>query len=82
MSFYDQVLREIVVAVGAALFLGSTRALVRRRADAERAAADPAFRKQRERAGELVQAPVARTSAFAILGFVMMVAGIGALVRG
>jgi hypothetical protein len=34
----------------------------------------------RTREGELVQAPVARSVAFAILGFVMLVAGIAALV--
>ncbi len=33
----------------------------------------------RTREGELVQAPVARSVAFAILGFVMLVAGIAAL---
>ena len=34
MSFYDQVLREIVAAFGAALLIGNGLALARRRADA------------------------------------------------
>jgi len=82
VSFYDTVLRELFAAIGAALFLGSSLALWRRRADARLAETDPAFRAKRREAGELVQAPVGRTVAFAILGLVMMVAGIGALVNG
>lgn len=82
MSFYDQVLRETFAAIGAALFVGSGRALLRRRADAAQAAADPSFRAKRTKAGELVQAPLIRTAAYAVLGFVMMVAGIAALVNG
>ena len=34
MGFYDEVLRELLVAMGAALFLGNLMALVRRRAPA------------------------------------------------
>ncbi|MCZ7527795.1 MAG: hypothetical protein M5U14_16325 [Acidimicrobiia bacterium] len=71
MDFYDQVLRELVAALGAALFVGNLMALLRRRADARRAAAG---------SGDLAQAPVARTVAYATLGFVMMVAGIAAMV--
>lgn len=39
MSFYDEVLRELLAAVGAAMFFGNIYALFRRRADAQRAAA-------------------------------------------
>jgi len=39
VNFYDQVLREIVAAIGAALVVGNGLALMRRRRDAERAAA-------------------------------------------
>ena len=38
MSFYDEVLRELVTALGAALFIANLFALVRRRSDARRAA--------------------------------------------
>ena len=38
MSFYDEVLRELITALGAALFLANLFALVRRRSDARRAA--------------------------------------------
>jgi D-serine deaminase-like pyridoxal phosphate-dependent protein len=39
VSFYDEVLRELLAAVGAAMFFGNIYALFRRRADAQRAAA-------------------------------------------
>ena len=39
MSFYDEVLRELLAAVGAAMFFGNLYALVRRRADAREEAA-------------------------------------------
>lgn len=42
MSFYDEVLRELLAAVGAAMFFGNVYALFRRRADAQRAAASKA----------------------------------------
>jgi hypothetical protein len=91
VSFYDEVMRQLVVALGAALLLGNVVALVRRSRDAAdrgvRGGARNAKVKGssrvvatgRTRQGELVQAPVARSVTFAVLGFVMMVAGIAAL---
>jgi hypothetical protein len=92
VSFYDEVMRELVVALGGALFVANVLALFRRRRDAQirgaRAGARSAKVKGssrvqatgRTREGELVQAPVARSVVFAALGFVMMIAGIAALV--
>jgi hypothetical protein len=91
VSFYDQVLRELVVAFGGALLVANVLALVRRRRDANLRTATAGARSAkvkgasraqttgRTREGELVQAPVARSVAFAILGFVMLVSGIAAL---
>lgn len=91
MSFYDQVMRELILAFGAALFFANVIALARRRRDVElrgaRAGARSAKAKGgsrvqttgQTRGGELVQAPLARSVVFAVLGFVMMVAGIAAL---
>ena len=91
MTFYDQVLRELVVAFGGALFVANVLALVRRRRDAQVRSASAGARSAKAkgssrvattgktREGELVQAPLARSVAFAVLGFVMMVAGIVAL---
>jgi hypothetical protein len=73
MSFYDQVLREIVAAIGAALLIGNGLALARRRADAKSGGAG-------RRADELTQAPVGRTVAFMVLGAVMLIAGLAALI--
>lgn len=90
-SFYDEVLRELIVAFGAALFLANGWALVKRGRDAEKRAAVAGARsgkvKGASRAaatgrtldGELVQAPIGRSVAFMVLGFVMLVAGIASL---
>lgn len=88
-SFYDEVLRELVVAVGAALFVANVYALVRRRADADRVAATTVARARpgspvRNQANpaakrELAQVPVGRTVLYAAIGFVVMIAGIASL---
>ena len=91
MSFYDQVLREFVLAFGAALFVANGLALVRRRRDVQTRTVSAGSRNAKAkgasrvaatghtRDGELIQAPLARSASFAVLGFVMMVAGIAAL---
>jgi hypothetical protein len=89
-SFYDEVLRELIVALGAALFVGHGLALLRRKRDAERRAVTSGARSGkvkgasragagRTRDGELVQVPFARSAMFCALGFVMMIAGIASL---
>jgi hypothetical protein len=92
VSFYDEVMRELIAAIGGALLVANLIALVRRNRDADVRGARSGARSMkakgssrvqatgRTREGELVQAPVARSVAFAILGFVMLVAGIAALV--
>lgn len=72
MSFYDDVLRELITAVGAALFVGNLIALVRRRSDRSRV---PANRSP----DSLPQAPVTRTIFYLVIGFVVMIAGIAAI---
>jgi hypothetical protein len=89
MSFYDEVLRELVVALGAALALGNGLALLRRRRDAQararagvrstKAKGSSRARGGRTATGELVQAPVARSITFLVLGLVMFVAGLAAI---
>lgn len=88
-SFYDEVLRELIAAMGAALFFGNLYALVRRHRDADRIGARTV---ERGRPGspvrspakpsekrELAQAPIGRTFGFMVLGFVVMVAGLASL---
>ena len=88
-AFYDEVLRELIAAMGAALFFGNLYALVRRGRDKDRVAATTVARARpgspvRGQANpsarrELAQAPLARTITYMVLGFVIMVAGIASL---
>jgi hypothetical protein len=90
-SFYDSVLREGLAALGAALFFANAWALVRRRADAEIAAERSVARHRpgspvrgygrAKPDADLAQAPVARTTAYMIVGFVVMIVGIGAILN-
>jgi phosphotransacetylase len=78
-NFADQVLRELVVAMGAALFIGNLLALVRRSRPAQDsdgeletdAAADDAIAPR--------PAPVARTLVYLVIGLVVMVWGIASI---
>ena len=74
MGFYDEVLRELLVAMGAALFVGNLMALIRRRA--------PASVAESEDGHALAQAPLARTVTYLVIGFVVAVWGVASLVVG
>jgi hypothetical protein len=87
-SFYDEVLRELVAAIGAALFIGNAIALFRRRSDARAAKNRTVARNRpgspvrgygRSTSSDLTQAPLARTVTYLIIGFVVMIAGLGAI---
>jgi hypothetical protein len=88
-SFYDEVLRELLVAVGAALFFANVYGLLRRRADADRVSATTVARArpgspvrgQAKPAAkrELAQVPVVRSVVYAAIGFFVMIVGIAAL---
>jgi len=88
-SFYDEVLRELLVAVGGALFVANVYALFRRRADADRIGATTVARARpgspvRNQANpaakrELAQVPVGRSVLYAALGFFVMIVGIASL---
>ena len=89
-SFYDEVLRELVFALGAALFVANAFALYRRRADARAAAhraavatrpGSPVRGNRRSQNTDLAQAPLARTVTYLVIGFVVMIAGLGALIN-
>ena len=72
MGFYDEVLRELLVAMGGALFVGNLMALVRRRAPASLA----------EDGQALPQAPLGRTLTYLVLGFVVAFWGLASLIAG
>ena len=69
MSFYDEVLRELLVAMGAALFFGNLLALMRRRAPAA----------EGEDGETLARAPLARTVVYLLIGLVVALWGIASL---
>lgn len=74
MSFYDEVLRQLLVALGAALFLGNLLALIRGHPPAD------IIREAEEAGKEPPQrAPFGRTLVFLLLGLVVMVWGIASL---
>jgi hypothetical protein len=91
VNFYDQVLREIVLAVGAALFVANGLALLRRRADAQAALGKTVARHRpgspvrgyRSASGprDFTQAPVARTVTYMTIGFVVMVWGLASVIN-
>jgi len=69
MDFYDEVLRELLVAMGAALFVGNLLALLRRRAalaggDDDQASPPP---------------PLGRIVGFMVMGFVVAFWGLASL---
>jgi hypothetical protein len=74
MGFYDEVLRELLVAMGAALFVGNLMALLRRRAPAPVSPSDGGH--------ALPRAPLARTVLYLVIGFVVALWGVASLVAG
>ncbi|MDQ1477559.1 MAG: hypothetical protein QOE62_2788 [Actinomycetota bacterium] len=89
-SFYDEVLRELVFVLGAALFVANAYALYRRRADSEAAVrrtvarsrpGSPVRGNRRSDDTDLPQAPLARTITYTLVGFFVMIAGLGAVLN-
>lgn len=80
MSFYDDVLRQLIAALGAALFVGNLVALIRRRADARRTAVGR--KSAKVDAEDLPVAPIGRTIGYMLLGLVVMVWGVASLLAG
>jgi hypothetical protein len=90
VDFYDDVLRELITAVGAALFVGNLIALIRRGSDRRRATERAVAKGRPGRPGRervtatrnrdtLPQAPLTRTVFYLLIGFVVMIAGIAAI---
>ena len=78
---YDQVLKELVLALGAALFLANAFALLRRRADADAATTRPGRgNKRTDEKHDLAQAPVARTVTYMVLGLFVAIWALASIV--
>jgi len=92
MDFYDDVLREIVLAMGAALFVANAFALYRRQTDAKVAAQRTVARRRPgspvrgygrdETVHDLPQAPVARSVFYMLVGLVVAVWALASLTSG
>lgn len=90
MNFYDEVLRELLTALGAALFFANARALARRNIDAEIAVKRTVARsrpgspvrgyRRNAESADLVQAPVVRTVIYLLIGLFVMIWGLASLV--
>ena len=88
MNFYDDVLLELVTALGAALFLANAFALIRRGADRRAAAkaavvrsrpGSPVRKQVRASTGKLDQAPLARTVTFMLFGLIVTIWGLASI---
>jgi len=84
MSFYDEVLRELVLALGGALFIANAFALVRRRQDSERAETRSTTRGSKREgfaeAEDLQQAPLARTVTYMLIGLVVAIWALASII--
>jgi hypothetical protein len=85
---YDEVLKELVLALGAALFLANALALFRRSSDAEKAKTRTVARTRpgspvrgngRDPKRDLAQAPLARTLLYMGIGLVVMIWSLASL---
>lgn len=78
MSFYDEVMRELVLALGGALFLANGLALIRRRSDGSRSRSSrPASHSS---STDLAQAPLARTVTFMLIGLIVAIWALASIV--
>ena len=88
MHFYEDVLLELVTALGLALFGANAYALIRRRRDRQEAAraavvrtrpGSPVRKQVEASRGVLSAAPVGRSVTFMLLGFIVFVWGLASL---
>jgi hypothetical protein len=89
VDFYGEVLVELMVALGAALFVANAYALLRRRADRRAAAKTAAIRNRpgspvrgkvhTATTGNLDEAPVGRSVGFMLMGLLVAIWGIASL---
>jgi hypothetical protein len=86
---YDEVLKELVLALGAALFLANALALYRRGEDGERARhrtvaknrpGSPVRGYGKDTKRDLAQAPLARTVTYMVIGLVVMIWALASIV--
>ena len=82
-GFYDEVLRELVLALGGALFVANAFALARRRHAGEQADDDRPRRPERDGfadSADLEQAPRARTVTYMLIGLIVAVWALASII--
>jgi hypothetical protein len=72
VGFYDEVMRELVLALGGALFVANAFALARRRAGVRRSFGTEAT--------DLAQAPLARTVTYMLIGLIVAVWALASII--
>jgi hypothetical protein len=82
VDFYDEVMRELVLALGGALFVANALALYRRRSGAS---GDVATRSGRRGSHgndttDLAQAPVGRSVAYMLIGLIVAIWGLASII--
>jgi hypothetical protein len=73
VDFYDEVLRELLLALGAALFFANAYALVRRRRDARSPSPSAKGGGDFRSDTDLAQAPVARSVTYMLIGLIVAI---------
>jgi hypothetical protein len=82
VTFYDEVMRELVLALGGALFLANALALFRRRSDGSRSgrSSRPTRPASHSSSTDLAQAPLARTVTFMLIGLIVALWALASIV--
>lgn len=74
MSFYDEVMRELVLALGGALFFANALALYRRRSNLP----GPSHGND---ATDLAQAPLARSVTYMLIGLIVAIWALASIIN-
>jgi len=78
VSFYDEVMRELVLALGGALFVANALALYRRRSDVPTGTGG---RSHGGESGDLAQAPIARSVTYMLIGLVVALWALASIIK-
>ena len=82
MNFYDEVMRELVLALGGALFVANALALYRRRSHASGDIPVGSGRggSHGNDTADLAQAPVGRSVAYMLIGLIVAIWGLASII--
>jgi hypothetical protein len=82
VSFYDEVMRELVLALGGALFVANALALYRRRSDVPSGAGGAARgRPHGNDPADLAQAPIARSVTYMLIGLIVALWALASIIK-